>query len=336
MNNSPSPSISVVIICYNQAEYIEAGIASVLAQTRQDVIAEIIVVDDGSNDGSDQVIASVAAREPKVVSIRISNSGGAAIPRNTGAERANGDYVAFLDGDDVWEPGKVVAELEAIRRAPEAGLLFCGFAEVDEETGKTHLIRPVAYSVDEPDALGRLFVQGGPILPSCAICKREIFSTVGGFDPAMRFNEDPEFWLRVAARFPLQHIPGVFVRKRIRPGSLGSVKYGRENIAFLKEITHRAVSANPQLSRLLPQREARIALKTALLEMEGRRRLAAARSLLHAISNMPLAPKPWLYLMVLLVPGHPARVLDWLKSAVAKVRRRGLHLDPASDGTAGT
>lgn len=316
------PSISVVVICFNQAQYIRSAVESVLCQTRIDRIGEVIVVDDGSTDSSRAVIDSLAEESTLVRPIVQANSGGASRPRNVGIKAARGDYVAFLDGDDLWMPDKVETELENIANFKSAGLLYGDYIEFDESSGTETAQEVNIFSATDPRALEKLFVDGGPILPSATIVSRDAFERVGLFDEALSFNEEADMWLRIAAEFPIQHIPKAQIRKRTWYGSLGSLKYARESIAVHHQITDRMLALRPELGRVANHRRARIALKEGIFHLRSGRRWAAVRSFVSSVSMKPLSIRPWVYLGAAIVPGKRDRLIQYLKRGVGSLKSR--------------
>lgn len=277
-------SISVVVIAWNQERTVAAALDSVLTQTAADRIGEVFLVDDRSTDGTLAVARDIAARHGKLrVIARAENSGGCAAPRNDGIRAATGSHVAFLDGDDIWAADKIATQIEALEAHPGIGLLFCDYVDFDDATGRTARGRATHYEAGEADQLRRFFVHGGPVLPSTAVVSRAAIAAAGLFDTAMPFNEDAEYWLRIAAVAPIHHQPVALVRKRVWYGSLGSAKYALENLACKREITGRMLARVPALGDAVPAREARIAYKTAVHHFSTGARAAARRELRHAL-----------------------------------------------------
>ena len=123
------PKVSLVIPCYNAEEYIERAIASVYAEEYPSV--ELIVVDDGSTDGSAEIVEQMITDEPHVRLIRQPNAGVSAA-RNRAIEMAQGEWVALLDGDDLWDPDYLKVVQQMIERWPECGAYGTGFFVEDK------------------------------------------------------------------------------------------------------------------------------------------------------------------------------------------------------------
>ena len=183
---------SIVVPVYNKRALLRATVESALAQSFAGF--ELILVDDGSTDGSLEAVADIA--DPRIRILRQSN-GGASAARNAGMAAARHDWIAFLDADDLWLPGHL-AELDRIRsRFPEAGLIGTAFVR---GTGRVPsagegAIRPIAYF--EEVGLGR-----SPFWTSSAAVRADVARAVGGFndDP---IGQDSEYWARVAFDYPV-------------------------------------------------------------------------------------------------------------------------------------
>jgi len=202
------PLISVVIPTWNSAGYLPATLDSVLAQTWPQV--EIIIVDDGSTDDTETVLAPYADR---VVYVWQENWGGPSRPRNAAIARSTGQYIAFFDSDDLMDPEKLAAAAAVLQAHPEVDFTFSNFREIDE-TG----------AVLTPDFLApytnfrriTTFHQGGDlgllsgreaytellaanfVGTSSVVCRREVFDRVGPFDETMLNADDVDMWRRVA------------------------------------------------------------------------------------------------------------------------------------------
>jgi glycosyltransferase involved in cell wall biosynthesis len=221
------PLVSVIIPTHNCADYIADAIESVLAQTYGEY--EIIVVDDGSTDGTKSALAPYMG---KIHHLHQDNRGVSAA-RNAGIARARGEYIAFLDADDIWFPMKLDLQVRALKAHPEAGLAFTDFLDFDE-SGVTRQSRlntwPQARAwfdrqriEDTEIACGPMYedlLQTNWIHASSAVVKRHVLGVVGLFDEACLSGEDTELWLRVARQHPLLCVNRVLSGYRYRSESL--------------------------------------------------------------------------------------------------------------------
>ncbi|MFT3782553.1 MAG: glycosyltransferase [Nibricoccus sp.] len=188
------PLVSICIPAYKAERFIGETLASVKAQTFLDW--ELIVVEDGSRDGTESIVREFASsvKQPVIFHRQETNQGLPAT-RNTAIGRARGDWIALLDADDIWTPPHLE---QAIARARETGadLVHTGVMMFDSDSGRDEEMR-----VPTPEAMAMfpesLFVGKYIIQPSSVLMKREFCQRVGGFDPACRFVEDRELWLRL-------------------------------------------------------------------------------------------------------------------------------------------
>ena len=313
--------VSVIITCFNQEDLIGRAIESVMAQSAATQIGQVIVVDDHSRDGSWQVIETLAMAHPKLTPIRHeTNSGGASKPRNTGIKAATGTYVAFLDGDDSWAPGKIARDLETFAAHPAAGLVYGDYIEHRETRARR--IHARRYNAEDPDRLAAFFVHGGPILPSAATVKCSVFDTVGGFDETYAFNEDPEMWLRIAERFGFQHTGAALVEKEDRDGSLGSLANGLANLDAKRRMTEEAIARTPGLAAHLPARLASIEFRTAVHHLTTGNPVTARLHLREAIRLRPGFLKPWGYLFLSFAPFRTEHALSLVRQTRSLVLNR--------------
>ena len=315
--------ISVVVICYRQEKFIADALDSILAQTAYDRIDRVIVVDDKSPDGSFDIIQDYAAKHPKIQAVRHEvNSRGASVPRNTGIALATAPYIAFLDGDDIWMPTKIEEQVAVLEEHPEIGLLFSDFITFDDKTGAERPSTTVRYSLGEPNQLRKFFVQGGPVIPSCAVVSRAVIDEVGPFETNLRFNEDSEMWNRVASAAPLHHLPRPLFRKREWFGSKGSGVNDAGQIASKHEITRRMIERVPELAEVADKRSSGIELQAAVRNFRRGATAEARAHLKKALEHDPKNRKARLYLAVSHLPGSTDRWLNILRGLQHGVLRR--------------
>lgn len=188
-----APKVSVIIPAYNAAGCVRRAVDSVLAQSFRDF--ELLVVDDGSSDDTLEVLAAYGDRLRPLAQA----NGGPAAARNHGLRQARGEYVAFLDADDHWRPDKLARQVQLLDARPEIG--FCSSAtDVVDAAGA-----PVCAWPCQPDAgplPDILFLRGTVISGSTSgvLARRSLVLAQGGFDENLRGFEDPDLWIRLAAR----------------------------------------------------------------------------------------------------------------------------------------
>lgn len=215
--------VSVVIPVYNRETTIERAIRSVLEQTYSDF--EIIVVDDGSEDNSSQVIRSLQQGNDKIRYYYQKNSGPSAA-RNKGITEARGEYIAFLDSDDYWYPQKLAKQMALFETHPEVGIVYC-WAEVINHRGKKWCKSPKYTGHVFED----LLAEGNFIPTSGTLAKRQTLLEVGGFDEALKSTEDWDLWLRITSNYEILCAKELLVRKHeSRNGLQHSHKVMFENV----------------------------------------------------------------------------------------------------------
>lgn len=188
-------SVSVLIAAYNAAAFLPAALESVRAQTHR--TWELIVVEDGSRDGTERLVLDFAAEVEQPV--RYENLGtnrGVAAARNRLLALAGGDLVAFLDADDLWDPGHLAALVAAL--AGGAALAFSGIELWDAAKR-----RSVGTYLPHPDLVARprlgLFLRSFIQTSSCVGLPRKVALRTGTFDPTLRIGEDRDYWFRLLA-----------------------------------------------------------------------------------------------------------------------------------------
>ena len=196
-------SVSVIIPTFNRAHLIGRAIRSVLKQ--ENVPLEVFVIDDGSTDDTE---ALLGRNFPSVNYWRQANQGPAAA-RNLGIEKSSGDWLAFLDSDDEWLPGKLVCQLEYFARNPE--IRICQTEEIWIRNG-----RRVNAMKKHKKYGGFIYDQCLPLCivsPSAVMIHRSLLEEVGLFDENYPACEDYELWLRIASRHPIGLIETPYIHK---------------------------------------------------------------------------------------------------------------------------
>lgn len=193
------PIISVIIPAYNAEKTIIETIKSVEQQTFSDF--EIIVIDDGSEDQTLELLNKVESARLKVYSY---NNSGPSVARNRGIAHASGEYIAFLDTDDLWTPDKLEAQLWALQQHPEAGVAYSWTSFIDEQGKYLSVESPIYFEGNvHANLLSWNFLYCG----SNPLIRRQALESVGQFDPTLTHGEDWEFYLRLAARWSFVVVP---------------------------------------------------------------------------------------------------------------------------------
>jgi glycosyltransferase involved in cell wall biosynthesis len=232
------PLVSAVIVNHNYGRYLGESIESVLAQTYRRI--ETIVVDDGSTDNSLEVLRAYSNR---IAVISQSNKGPSAA-RNAGIARSTGEWIAFLDSDDMWLPEKI-GEQSQYFHDDAVGIIFCGVEYIDDSG---MVLGGSSDGTLEKDPLGQLATfTYPPIGASTAVVRADCLRHVRGFDEMLFCAEDLDLWIRVAAEYEVRSIRPALVKYRKHSGSL-SVNVRRfedNNVRMLNKLF-----SNPRCARV--------------------------------------------------------------------------------------
>jgi len=198
---NPSPLFSVIIPTYNRAGKCIRAVDSVLRQTCQDF--DLWVIDDGSTDDTRAVLEPYASR----INYRYQPNQGACVARNTGIQHSKGRYIAFLDSDDRWLPGKLAAMAETIQAHPEVGIFYSSVTNVTED-GR------VLWQVNARNVRGSTYLEllkADFMVLSSVVVKRDCLEDTGLFDPSVKMSEDWDLLIRLARRYPIFPLPQTLV-----------------------------------------------------------------------------------------------------------------------------
>ncbi len=320
------PLVSVIITAYNHEAFIAETVQSALDQTFRD--REVIVVDDGSLDGT----VGQVSRFGKHVSLIRQPNRGVASSRNTGIQHARGELLAFLDGDDLWEPSKLEVQVAAAAEHPASGLVavdgvqFSGPSVLQES-----LLAPSVTEVlaGRASVTLRCYEQ---LLRHNLICTtsqilipRWVFDTVGLSDSAFAVSSDRDLYIRIAARYEMTFVGRRLTRWRYLPTSasgpeeLRRLRWATDDIAILKKHLRSAFPTNRPLVRALLRRELSAAASSAYYYGRETDRALARRYLFRLL----LANLPSLTPASLLIGLYSPR---WATRAVGSTLRRVLRL----------
>jgi len=206
--------VSVVIPTYNRAEMLGTAISSVLAQTYQNI--EIIVVDDASQDDTQEVVNSF--NKKRIRYLRHDRNKGEAAARNTGIQNISGDYIAFLDDDDEWLPDKLMLQMQVLQNTTrKTGLIYCGFLVVDKDSHKVLRQRMPSNNGNVHDALMKCnFIAA----PSTVIIRKECIKKIGLFDEKIAYGLDYDMWIRISKQYHFDYVGQPLVKYHIHPQRL--------------------------------------------------------------------------------------------------------------------
>ena len=219
--------VSVVIPLYNARDVIRDTLESLFAQTYSHF--EVIVVDDGSTDGSGEVVQGYGDR----VRYMVQRNAGVACARNRGIAAARGKYIALLDHDDLWGREKLAKQVSMLDSQPSVGMVVTDVAHIDRAGRPMNQVGP-AYQPQHEFA--RLFVQGFVPTPSATLIRKDLLDAVGGFDE--QFNsaglDDHDLWTRIAAATVIAGIPEPLTLHRNRESKPAAIALGHRPLLVEK------------------------------------------------------------------------------------------------------
>jgi len=247
-------SVAAIVTCYNEGPYIGETVRSILDQTASDAIGAIIIADDGSEEATLAVLRQMETWDPRIQVLYGPGGARQAAQRNFGVRATDLPFIAFLDGDDIWLPGKIEAQLALAAADSSVGLVYTAFAPFAD--GNPASARPAKLIdiTDQEDLALAYFLNDPPIMPSTILMRRDVYVGSGGMDPTIHCFEETEFYLRIARSTRFACLPTPMVLKRNRPSSITG---GRKDLlAFHAFVALKAAASNPSL---MPKVTARLA-----------------------------------------------------------------------------
>lgn len=233
------PKVTVIIATYNAIAYLPSNVDSVIKQTFTDF--EVLIVDDGSTDETVEWVSKLV--DPRVRLISQANQG-VAVARNQGIASAQGEYVAFLDADDLWEPTKLEKQVKCLEENPQVGLVNTSIVNIDEQ-GKP--LGAVNASDVEGNVLKYIVEENLILCGSAPMVRRSCLEAVQGFDQKLMSAEDWELWIRLAARYDFAVIkePLVLYRQHLNSKSNNIERHLKHRLKVIDK-TFETVARNLQ------------------------------------------------------------------------------------------
>jgi len=220
-----TPLVSIIIPTYNRAGFLKEAIKSVLAQTYKNI--EVIVVDDGSTDNTPKLVKQFT--DKRIIYLRQENKG-ASSARNKGIESARGNYIAFLDSDDIWLPQKIEKQLKIFNISRcNPGLVYTGIQYMDYDGNLKKQKKIIRF---RGNILKRLLRKNIPGVGSTMLVKKECFEKCGLFDKRLPSRTDLDMLIRISRYFTVDRVAEILALERIHDkritADIGSKIKGRE------------------------------------------------------------------------------------------------------------
>jgi glycosyltransferase involved in cell wall biosynthesis len=222
--------LTIIIPTYNRLPFLKSAINSVFCQTYRRF--QLIIADDGSTDGTGDNVQSLNNSDENLRYLRLPHCGMPGKVRNAGARLATGDFLAFLDSDDLWKPEKLARQIAFFEEHPD--MMICHTREIWQrgekivsQAGQKHRRSGYIFA----DALKKCIIG-----PSTVMMRRELFEELGGFREDLEIAEDYELWLRITAKYPVGYIDEPLVIKRGGHADQLSEKYGQIEVFRIKAL----------------------------------------------------------------------------------------------------
>lgn len=247
-----APLVTVICVCYNHARFVTEALDSVMEQTYQPI--ELIVIDDGSTDGSPKIIKQWIAAHPETVLLLNGTNIGYCKTFNKAAALAKGKYLIDLSADDVLLPERVAIGVQSLESNPQAGVTFSDAEHIDEAGVKIslHSDRFPHHTVPSgdiyKDVIERFFICSPTMMFS-----REVFKELSGYDETLAY-EDFDFWIRSSRKYHYVYTSVVLVKKRKVYGSLSGSQFKIRSTHSLT--TFKVCEKIKQLNRTEQERKA--------------------------------------------------------------------------------
>jgi glycosyltransferase involved in cell wall biosynthesis len=271
--------VSVILPTYNRARYIRSALDSAIGQTHAP--CEIIVVDDGSTDET----AEVCGGYGQPVTYLHKPNGGVSSARNVGIREAKGDFVAFLDSDDVWMPEKLARQVEFLSDR-DFGFALSEIEYVDADDRLTGRSTFRSHLGPDGDLLRALLARPFCIA-SILIFRRSVIDAIGLFDESLRTAEDIDYLLRAASRFKGGLVDTPLVKYRRTPGSLSGEVFTRNRLRALAKLSSYAPEAAARYRRVIDKTVASIHVSYARDLLWARRANEARLELSESLRHRP-------------------------------------------------
>jgi glycosyltransferase involved in cell wall biosynthesis len=305
------PTVSVIIPTYNYGRFIDESLKSVFDQTFQDF--EIIVIDDGSSDDTAQRLESYGSR---IRYFRQQQKGPAAA-RNLGIRESKGEYIAFLDADDLWYPTKLEKQLKLFGTNPRLGMVLTDNSLFDDNGIYKDYVNKKGY-LFTGDVVSNIFLRSGVVTPTVMV-RRRVFEKVGMFEENLYIAEDDNMWIRIAIEYEVDIVDESLAQ--IRDHRFRTMRVSdkldlsvENNIKLLT--TKYGAAVADKIRPLAVRKYFQLYFDKAYRHFELREFRKARQYFYKAIAKCPLKPKPYAYVLSTFVPNWAMKGLRGLKKLV--------------------
>jgi glycosyltransferase involved in cell wall biosynthesis len=288
------PVVSIIMPTFNRLEFLEPAIESVFAQTFEDW--ELIIADDGSNEPTQAYLRTVQDRA-RVHLIANPHTGKPSVVSNAALREARGEYVAFLDSDDVWLPRKLETQIASLRRHPHRGWSYTKFALIDASGHHTDPARTQNWPTPSGWILEKLLEEETVIAQPSVVVSRQLLMQLGAFDEELVMCYDDELWFRLAAHSEIDGVdePLTLVRRHGQHSGSDIIAWRDRRRVFEKALR---AGCGPRLNAMLRKLRAQMSAGLAKSQAASGRRLDAFATLCASAPHSWRHPRYWLGALV--------------------------------------
>jgi glycosyltransferase involved in cell wall biosynthesis len=305
------PKVSVVMLVLNGRRFIREAIESIVAQTYRNL--ELVVVDDGSTDGTGDIVKLFMSRID-IRYVRHSENRGIAFSVNDGIRNTTGDMISFLDHDDLWFPNFVETQIRYLEEHPDVGMVHSDFRTIDAEGKILEESMCRCRNIMEPSGhIFRDLFMRNRICANTVMIRRECLTRCGGFDERLRWG-DYHLWMRISRHYKIDFVPEVLTcyRQHATQSTRSDPDDEPVPLQALRYIIEQYPEVPKELGeRVVRQRMASLYLDLAYKWHERGRGDKVRANLGKAIRLWPLKPRFYaLYAGSLLRPSHATMLAD--------------------------
>ncbi len=234
MSKTDGGLVSAIVPSYNRERLVIDALESIRAQTYRPL--EVIIVDDGSDDGTRDKVSEWKAMHDNggdfIVRYVYQKNQGGNVARNRGIEEADGFWIAFLDSDDLWHPEKLERQIACFSSSPDVGAVYCGLRQIDVASGKIPDTRERSYP--QGWIFERMIVRDVTAPTSTYVVRKDVFSKTGLFDVELLARQDWDMWIRISRYFQILCVEASLVDFRHHSGARTASNPQKEIDAYRK------------------------------------------------------------------------------------------------------
>jgi glycosyltransferase involved in cell wall biosynthesis len=283
------PSVSIVLPTFNRLKFLRPAIESVFAQTFEHW--ELVIADDGSEPETKTYLRSLLARQ-RVRVIWSAHTAKPSVVTNLAVRAARGEYVAFLDSDDVWHPRKLEIQIKSLHRHPERRWSYTRFALIDASGRPLKRAGARDWAAPSGLILEKLLREETVIAQPSVVVERELLTQLGAFDESLVMCYDDELWFRLAARAPIDGIdePLTLVRRHDEHSGSDIIAWRDRRRVFEKALR---TNVDERIDPLLRELRAKMSAGLARSQAASGKRLDAFGTLLSSVPHSWRYPRRW-------------------------------------------